>query len=138
MSEEGWLPVSPSLKLSRGVELVAGLIPFAAFGLRVFGSCFIGVPAGHDLGHAAGGSRGPGIRAASPFKLTTPDRDRTCDLSFRKAPLYPTELRGRGACGHLATSIHAPIRRSQARKRGSKEPAGVYAAFVAGCPCWAL
>lgn len=28
-------------------------------------------------------------------KLTTPDRIRTCDLSFRKAPLYPTELRGR-------------------------------------------
>jgi hypothetical protein len=27
------------------VELVAGLIPFAAFGLRVFASCFIGVPA---------------------------------------------------------------------------------------------
>jgi hypothetical protein len=27
------------------VELVAGLIPFAAFGLRVFGACFIGVPA---------------------------------------------------------------------------------------------
>ncbi len=26
---------------------------------------------------------------------STPDRDRTCDLSFRKAPLYPTELRGR-------------------------------------------
>ena len=24
----------------------------------------------------------------------TPDRDRTCDLSFRKAALYPTELRG--------------------------------------------
>ena len=100
MSEGGCLPVSPSLpKLSRGVELVTGLIPFAAFGLRVFGSCFIGVPAGHDLGHAAGGSRGPGIRAASPFKLTTPDRDRTCDLSFRKAPLYPTELRGRTAIG---------------------------------------
>jgi len=68
MSEEGWLPVSPSLaKLSRGVELVAGLIPFAAFGLRVFASCFIGVPAGYDLGHAAGGSRAPGIRAARPF-----------------------------------------------------------------------
>ena len=32
-------------KLSRRVELVAGLIPFAAFGLRVFGACFIGVPA---------------------------------------------------------------------------------------------
>ena len=27
------------------MELVAGLIPFAAFGLRVFASCFIGVPA---------------------------------------------------------------------------------------------
>ena len=26
---------------------------------------------------------------------TTPGRDRTCDLSFRKAPLYPTELRER-------------------------------------------
>jgi len=36
---------APLPKLSRRVELVAGLIPFAAFGLRVFGSCFIGVPA---------------------------------------------------------------------------------------------
>lgn len=27
------------------MELVAGLIPFAAFGLRVFAACFIGVPA---------------------------------------------------------------------------------------------
>jgi hypothetical protein len=36
---------APLPKLSRGVELVAGLIPFAAFGLRVFGACFIGVPA---------------------------------------------------------------------------------------------
>lgn len=35
---------APLPKLSRGVELVAGLIPFAAFGLRVFGACFIGVP----------------------------------------------------------------------------------------------
>jgi hypothetical protein len=35
----------PLPKLSRRVELVAGLIPFAAFGLRVFGACFIGVPA---------------------------------------------------------------------------------------------
>ena len=24
---------------------------------------------------------------------TTPDRIRTCDLRFRKPPLYPTELR---------------------------------------------
>ena len=36
---------APLPKLSRRVELIAGLIPFAAFGLRVFGSCFIGVPA---------------------------------------------------------------------------------------------
>ena len=36
---------TPLPTLSRRVELVAGLIPFAAFGLRVFGSCFIGVPA---------------------------------------------------------------------------------------------
>jgi len=36
---------TPLPKLSRRVELVAGLIPFTAFGLRVFGSCFIGVPA---------------------------------------------------------------------------------------------
>jgi hypothetical protein len=36
---------APLPKLSRRGELVAGLIPFAAFGLRVFGACFIGVPA---------------------------------------------------------------------------------------------
>ena len=36
---------APLPTLSRPVELVAGLIPFAAFGLRVFGACFIGVPA---------------------------------------------------------------------------------------------
>ena len=36
---------APLPKLSRRVELVAGLIPFAAFGLRVFGACFIGVSA---------------------------------------------------------------------------------------------
>jgi hypothetical protein len=35
---------APLPKLSPRVELVAGLIPFAAFGLRVFASCFIGVP----------------------------------------------------------------------------------------------
>ena len=36
---------APLPKLTRRVELVAGLIPFAAFGLRVFVACFIGVPA---------------------------------------------------------------------------------------------
>lgn len=36
---------APLPKLSRRVELVVGLVPFAAFGLRVFGACFIGVPA---------------------------------------------------------------------------------------------
>lgn len=35
---------APLPKLSKRVELVAGLIPFAAFGLRVFAACFIGVP----------------------------------------------------------------------------------------------
>ncbi len=34
---------APLPQLPRRVELVAGLIPFAAFGLRVFGACFIGV-----------------------------------------------------------------------------------------------
>lgn len=37
-----WAAALP--KLSRRVELIAGLIPFAAFGLRVFAACFIGVP----------------------------------------------------------------------------------------------
>jgi hypothetical protein len=36
---------APLPRLSRRVELIAGLIPFAAFGLRVFAACFIGVPA---------------------------------------------------------------------------------------------
>jgi hypothetical protein len=36
---------APLPKLSLRVELIAGLIPFAAFGLRVFAACFIGVPA---------------------------------------------------------------------------------------------
>jgi hypothetical protein len=31
----------------------------------------------------------------------TPDRIRTCDLSFRKAALYPTELLGRLAKGRV-------------------------------------
>jgi hypothetical protein len=35
---------APLPKLARRVELIAGLIPFAAFGLRVFAACFIGVP----------------------------------------------------------------------------------------------
>ena len=38
-----WAAALP--RLSPRVELVAGLIPFASFGLRVFGTCFIGVPA---------------------------------------------------------------------------------------------
>jgi hypothetical protein len=36
---------APLPKLSRRVELICGLIPFAAFGLRVFAACFIDVPA---------------------------------------------------------------------------------------------
>jgi len=36
-----WLPPP---RLARGAELVAGLVPFAAFGLRVFAGFFVGVP----------------------------------------------------------------------------------------------
>jgi hypothetical protein len=37
--------VAPLPRLGRRAELVAGLIPFAAFGLRVFAGFFVGVPA---------------------------------------------------------------------------------------------
>ena len=33
----------------------------------------------------------------SEFEGSAPSKDRTCDLGFRKALLYPTELRGRAA-----------------------------------------
>lgn len=78
--------MSPSRLRRKPPRLIARLIPFTAFGLRVFGACFIGVPAddpvriavapvvdwvnggahhsvaveaGYDLGHAGGGSREP-------------------------------------------------------------------------------
>jgi hypothetical protein len=38
---------------------------------------------------------GSAIGISPRLELNTPGRSRTCDLSFRKAPLYPTELRGR-------------------------------------------
>jgi len=40
-----------------------------------------------------------------------PDRDRTCDLAFRKRSLYPTELRGRAVGSYvvpIARSSHSP------------------------------
>ena len=37
--------VLPVPRLPRWAELAAGLIPFAAFGLRVFAGFFVGVPA---------------------------------------------------------------------------------------------
>lgn len=37
--------VAPLPRLGRWTELVAGLVPFAAFGLRVFAGFFVGVPA---------------------------------------------------------------------------------------------
>src|SRR5262245_26638265 len=40
-----------------------------------------------------------------------PDRNRTCDLRFRKPPLYPTELRGRDRAQNLHTrgyALHDP------------------------------
>ena len=78
--------MSPSRLRRKPPRLIAGLIPFTAFGLRVFGACFIGVPAddpvriavapvvdwvnggahhsvaveaGYDLGYAGGGCREP-------------------------------------------------------------------------------
>jgi len=36
--------IAPLPRLGRGAELVAGLVPFAAFGLRVFAGFFVGVP----------------------------------------------------------------------------------------------
>jgi len=36
--------VSPSRLKKKPPRLIAGLIPFTALGLRVFGACFIGVP----------------------------------------------------------------------------------------------
>ena len=57
---------------------------------------------------------------------SAPDRDRTCDLRFRKPPLYPTELRApvRGILGqapgwnynHLSGYCPKPVK-GQARKR---------------------
>jgi len=36
--------IAPLPRLGRGAELVAGLVPFTAFGLRVFAGFFVGVP----------------------------------------------------------------------------------------------
>lgn len=36
----------------------------------------------------------------------TPGRSRTCDLSFRKAPLYPAELRGRVAALYWVAALN--------------------------------
>ena len=69
---------APLPKLSRRVELVAGLIPFAAFGLQVFASCFIGVPADDPVRMAVA----PLVdwvlekRAASPFVILAGNRRR--------------------------------------------------------------
>lgn len=36
--------IAPLPQIGRGAELIAGLVPFAAFGLRVFAGFFVGVP----------------------------------------------------------------------------------------------
>ena len=41
--------------------------------------------------------------------MNTPGRDRTCDLSFRKAPLYPTELREHNARRGLTATPRTPV-----------------------------
>ena len=60
---------------------------------------------------------------SSDLPTSDPDRDRTCDLAFRKRSLYPTELRGRRASstprsrerevGWLALASSGPSRRHQ-------------------------
>ena len=44
--------IAPWPKLSKGAELTFGLIPFGAFGLRVFASFFQGVPAADPVRQA--------------------------------------------------------------------------------------
>ena len=71
---------APLTKLSRRVELVAGLIPFVAFGLRVFAACFIGVPPDDRVrrrvaplvdwvnGDWVNGASGSGLLSTVPFQ----------------------------------------------------------------------
>ena len=51
-------------------------------------------PANTKTGRRRSAPRPLGQRAG---QLSAPSKDRTCDLGFRKALLYPTELRGRAA-----------------------------------------
>jgi len=46
--------VTPLPRLGRWAELVAGLVPFAAFGLRVFAGFFVGVPEDDPVRSAVG------------------------------------------------------------------------------------
>ena len=47
-----------------------------------------------SVGSDAGSIRHEGLTMATYLAISTPNRIRICDLSFRKAALYPTELLG--------------------------------------------
>ena len=57
----------------------------------------------------------------SRCKRSAPSKDRTCDLGFRKALLYPTELRGRAA-----EAVTSP-RDAQASPKRKRSPSGIFA-----------
>ena len=59
---------APLPTLSTRVELVAGLIPFAAFGLRLFAACLLGGPANDAVKRAVT----PLVDWASRARGTTP------------------------------------------------------------------
>src|SRR5262249_35484849 len=65
------------------------------------------VPEGTDEGHPHARRR-----ALRPDQPNDPDRDRTCDLAFRKRSLYPTELRGRDASCTTGVPASTPLSRS--------------------------
>ena len=50
------------------------------------------------------------------FEGSAPGMSRTCDLGFRKALLYPTELRGRAVCGAEAVTSAASPQGARAAK----------------------
>jgi hypothetical protein len=76
--------------------------------------------AGGSSAEPAGSRRSSSLRSApgrpSACFLGAPDKSRTCDLGFRKALLYPTELRGR---------VVLDIDRAASPVRGGAQPSNV-------------
>src|SRR5262249_35125288 len=70
------------------------------------------------LYHENGGRPGDPQNASN---INDPDRDRTCDLAFRKRSLYPTELRGRddGSVRGPDRQVKSPTARERIRSSSS-------------------